>query len=213
MIPPRARSWFVLALLVGLLPVACIARARAVRSPRPRLHVVQDMDNQGRWKSQQANPLFADGRAMRPPVAGTLPRAPVLEPLVEDGHVAGAFAARIPLPVTRELLVRGRERYEIYCAPCHGLAGYGDGMVSRRAEARGEPRWVPPSSLHDAPASTRPPGQLFHTIKHGIRTMPAYGAVIPVEDRWAIVGWVLTLQRSQHAALADVPVAARAELR
>jgi mono/diheme cytochrome c family protein len=208
----RALPWLSLALLVGLLPLACIARARVVRSTRPRLHLIRDMDNQGRLESQQAHPLFADRRAMRPPVEGTLAHGPALPELVEQGHVAGIFAEQIPVPLTAQLLRRGRERYAIYCAPCHGLAGYGDGMVSRRAERRGEARWVPPSSFHAPPADARPPGHLFNTIGRGIRTMPGYEAVIPPHDRWAIVGWVMTLQRSQRAGLPDVPPARRAEL-
>ncbi|HKQ61873.1 MAG TPA: cytochrome c [Candidatus Polarisedimenticolaceae bacterium] len=207
---PRAvRLTAVLLGVLALIPLACIARARVVHSAQPRIHPNQDMDNQGRFESQQANPLFADGRAMRPPVAGTVPQ----EGFDTDARVATGldgpdYLHALPLPLTRELLARGHERYGIYCAPCHGLAGYGDGMVARRA---GE-GWVPPSSFHAEPAASRPVGHLFNTITRGIRTMPAYGPQIPVADRWAIVAYVRALQRSQHARLEDVPAERRAAL-
>lgn len=204
----RRTVWMVVVLLAtsALIPLAWIARARVTRSPQPRWHLVQDMDNQGRFKAQQANPLFADGRAMRPPVAGTVARGELGDDERRTGGLdRGEYVHELPLPLTAELLYRGQERYGIYCAPCHGLAGYGDGMVARRADELQQGSWVPPASLHDEPALTRPAGHLFNTISNGLRKMPAYGTQIPVDDRWAIVGYVRALQRSQHARLADVP--------
>ena len=127
--------------------------------------------------------------------------------------VNGTWAATLPMPLTAPLLRRGRERFEIYCAPCHGLAGYGDGMVARRADRLMEGTWVPPTSLHDPTVLARPDGHLFHTITAGIRNMPAYGPQIPEADRWAIVSYVRALQRSQHASVNDVPAEQRFRLR
>jgi mono/diheme cytochrome c family protein len=220
--PPR---WFfeigVLMALLALVPLFFIARNRATHSKSPRIHVVTDMDNTISYKRQQANPLFADGRAMRMPVEGTVARGR----LEEDDHyyrgvVDGEWAVDFPTapegePSTQmsmELLERGRDRFTIYCTPCHGISGYGDGTVARRAEERMQATWVPPSSLHDALVRTRASGHLFNTISNGIRTMPAYGPQIPVSDRWAIVAYVRALQRSQHGTLEDVPQAARAGL-
>jgi mono/diheme cytochrome c family protein len=199
---------------LSLVPVACIARARAVHSPKPRLHLVPDMDNQGKYKAQQLNPWFADTRAMREPVEGTVARGQLrADDHYERGLMDGDYATTFPMTIDEELLDRGEQRFDIYCAPCHGLSGYGDGIVARRAERLQQGTWVPPASLHAEPAFSRPVGHLFNTITNGIRTMPAYGSQIPVEDRWAIVGYVRALQRSQHANLNDVPPDERQSLR
>jgi mono/diheme cytochrome c family protein len=198
---------------LGLVPLAWIARARVTRSPLPRLHLVQDMDNQGRFEALQGNRLFADGRAMRPHVAGTVARGALREDAAyEHGIANGAYVDALPVPLSAGLLRRGQERYRIYCSPCHGLAGHGDGVVARRAEALAQGAFVPPASLHAEPAASRPPGHLFHTITHGVRTMPAYGSQVPVADRWAIVAYLAALRRSQHARLDDVPPELRAAI-
>jgi len=202
--------------VLALVPFACVARMRATRSDVPRLHLVPDMDNQASYKSQQANAWFADGRSMRPPVEGTIARGALqLDEAYDRGVEGGAYVQRFPprVELTRAAIERGHERFDVYCAPCHGLAGYGDGIVARRADRLQQGTWVPPASLHDEPALGRPVGHLFNTIGNGIRTMPAYGAQIPVEDRWAIVAYVRALQRSQHARIEDVPADARSRLR
>jgi len=210
--------WIVSTLLIlatlALVPLACVARARVVHSKDPRIHIIQDMDNQGRFKSQQGNPLFADGRAMRAPVPGTVARGRLEanDPL-DRGLADGEWVTRIPLPVDAALLERGQSRYRIFCSPCHGLSGYGDGIVAKRAERLQEGSWVPPASFHVPPASTRPDGHIFNTITNGIRNMSSYGAQIPVEDRWAIVAYVRALQRSQRGSVDDVPPQLRSSLR
>lgn len=211
--PHWVRNAAMLLGVLALIPLACAVRARSVRSNVPRLHVIQDMDNQGRYKSQMANALFADGRAMRPPVDGTVARGQLrTDRHLYAGIVGQDYANNFPVPVTGSLVDRGRERYQIFCSPCHGLAGYGDGMVALRADELQQGTWVPPSSFHEAPAHGRSVGHLFNTITHGIRNMPAYGSQVGVEDRWAIVAYVVALQRSQHAALDDLPPAERAKL-
>ena len=191
--------------LLALIPPALIASLRATNSKVPRVHLVQDMDNQPRFKAQQASPLFLDGRAMRPPVEGTVAR----DGLDADDHFhrgvdGDAWAGTFPAAVRVDLafVERGRERYDVYCAPCHGAAGYGDGMVNQRAMSlmnRGVngTTWVQPKSLHEEAIIEQPVGQLYNTIANGVRTMPAYGSQIPVADRWAIVAYVRALQRSQ----------------
>jgi mono/diheme cytochrome c family protein len=208
--------WAVLILValavVALVPFACIARSRAVRSSATRIHPIGDMDNQRRFKSQQPNPLFADGRAMRPWVEGTVAAGEPQDDRVQLGIQDGAWVSSIPVAVDAALMTRGRGRFEIYCAPCHGLAGYGDGPVARRADRLQEGTWVPPSSFHTDGVRSRPAGHIFNTITHGIRSMPAYGSQIPAHDRWAIVAYVRALQRSQDATLADVPPELRSSL-
>ena len=106
--------------------------------------------------------------------------------------------------------------YKTHCAVCHGTAGFGDGMVAKRADELaqlGKANWTPPTSLHEDVVRLRPDGHLFNTITNGIRNMPAYGSQIAVEDRWAIVAYVRALQRSQNARVEDVPEDLRPTLR
>lgn len=106
---------------------------------------------------------------------------------------------QIPIPVTEELMLRGQERFQIYCAPCHGLGGYGDGIVNQRALALKAPTWVPVPSLHTVQTRNRADGYIYRAITDGVRKMPAYGSQIMPADRWAIVLYVRALQRSQGA--------------
>jgi mono/diheme cytochrome c family protein len=111
------------------------------------------------------------------------------------------------------VMKRGQERFGIYCTPCHGMAGAGDGIVNARAERLQEGTWIPPSDLSSDVVRGRPAGHLFNTITNGIRNMPAYGSQIPEDDRWAIVAYVRALQRSQHTSIGDVPPELRGTLR
>lgn len=200
--------------LMALVPMACIYRARATLSPVPRIHIVQGMDNQPRYKGQMVNPAFADGRADRRWPEGTVARGQLDDDETRlTGHEGDRWLTAFPVRVDATLMARGRERFEIFCAPCHGLSGYGDGMVARRADRLQEGTWVQPSSLHDPTVLARPVGHVFNTITNGIRTMPSYGSQIPVEDRWAIVAYVRALQRSQHTLARDLPPEALAKLR
>jgi mono/diheme cytochrome c family protein len=151
---------------------------------------------------------------MRPPVAGTVAAGEArVEEHFHRGVVQGSWAETFPMPLTPELVRRGQERFGIYCAPCHGLGGQGDGVVNARALRLQEGTWTPPANLHDEIVVGRPAGHLFNTITRGIRNMPAYGPQIPEQDRWAIVAYVRALQRSQRSRLEDVPPAERAGLR
>jgi len=212
---PRAIFWAIAVLAaLSLVPPLWIAKTRLTTSETPRIRLAPDMVVQPKYLAQQASSLFADGRAMRPPVPGTVARDGLeLDPHFYQGKVDGQWATGFPVPVTRELMDRGREQYGIYCAACHGLGGDGDGMVSQRAAKRAEPNWVPPLSLHVESVLRQPVGQLFNTITHGVRKMPAYGVQIPPGDRWAIVLYVRALQRSQNATIDDVPQDLRDRLR
>lgn len=210
---PRTLKYALVILAVlALLPLALVVRARVTSSTSPRVHLIFDMDNQPKFKAQAANPLFADGRAMRLPVPGTVARGSLLPPEVVTGRKQDQWLEVIPLPVNRTLLLRGQERYNIFCSPCHGYSGYGNGVVQRRAERLEEGTWTPVASFHTETARARPAGYIYNAITNGVRTMPPYGAQIPVEDRWAIVAYVKALQRSQFATLADVPPEVRPQL-
>lgn len=211
--PRFVGSVLVILFTLSLLPFACAYRARHAQSPLPRIHLLQGMDNQKRFKSQQVNPLFADSREARRPVEGTVARGHLDD---DDGLSKGmrgtAFIDTFPVPVTEALLYRGQERYQIYCSPCHGLAGYGDGIVAIRAERSQEGTWVPPSSMHADTVLARPVGHIFNSITNGVRTMPSYASQIPLADRWAIVAYVRALQRAGHAKDSVLTVEERAKL-
>jgi mono/diheme cytochrome c family protein len=195
-----------LLVVLSFIPLAMIARTRATHTPHTRIQIIPDMDKQPKFRAQRANLLFADGRSERPDVPGTVARDQArLDPHRDKGQTNGTWATTFPAPLTMEIMRRGQDRFGIYCAPCHGLSGQGDGIVQQRADRLQEGTWTPPSNLTGEVVAGRPVGHLFNTITNGIRNMPAYGPQIPVEDRWAIVAYVRALQRSQHATGNDVP--------
>lgn len=207
---PKLLNWMgIVAVLLALLPPLWIAQARGSRSDTPRLNIVSDMDYQPKFKAQAAVPdtLFADGRAMRPPVPGTVAVGQLEREALDPVKRGDVWPAGFPVPITGPMMERGQERYNIYCATCHGLAGLGGttGMTSKRAAARPDTRWTPPISLHDERILKMPEGEIYSVISHGVRTMPGHAAQVAPEDRWAIVLYVRALQRSQNAAAGDVP--------
>lgn len=211
-------GFIIVSCVAALVPFALIAKARATKSPDPRVHVFSDMDFQPKAKAQNASVLFADGRASRMPVRGTVARGQLeLDDHFYRGMEDGQWARSFPpgLDISASTVERGQERYGIYCQPCHGASGDGNGMVHQRAMTLGRHvrGWVQPTSLHQEGVIRQPHGQLFNTISNGIRTMPAYGAQIPEEDRWAIVLYLRALQRSQNANLDDVPADKRQQIR
>jgi mono/diheme cytochrome c family protein len=166
----------------------------------------QDMHDQPKYKPYRGSDFFGDGRSARPLPEGTVARGHLREDAhLFTGRVNGQLATTFPLPVTEAVLARGRERYGIYCTPCHGLAGYGDGMVVARGFRRA-------ASFHVDRLRESPPGYFYDAIANGFGAMPSYAAQIPVEDRWAIVAYVRALQLSQHATVQDVPPEKRGEL-
>jgi len=197
------------------LPVALAVKARHSKSDQPRIHIIQDMDSQPKYKAQRENPLFADGRADREPLPGTVP----VGHLNEDDHfyrgrAQGGWARTFPGQVefNEATMARGQERFGIYCTPCHGEGGLGDGMIHKRADAL-QQGWIPPTNVTQEYLRNQPVGELYNTITNGIRNMPAYGAQIEPEDRWAIVMYLRALQRSQAGTLGDVPESERSTLK
>jgi mono/diheme cytochrome c family protein len=212
--PTWLKYGMILMTALALVPPALIARSRAVKSTSPRVHPIPDMDSQPKLKAQQFSALFADHRAMRLPVEGTLARGDLRgDEHTFRGEVDGGWATTFPEEVTKAVMERGRERYEIFCSPCHGLDGAGRGLVAVRAEELQEGLWVPPLSFHNDQVLERPVGHLYNTIAHGIRTMPAYGDQIDATDRWGIVAYIRALQRAGRANIEDVPPDIRPTLR
>jgi len=166
----------------------------------------QEMYDQPRTKPHRPSDFFADGRSDRQPVAGAIARGQLRDDShLYTGKVGGQLVSTFPFPVTRAVLERGRERFNIYCAPCHDRLGNGNGMIVRRG-------FRPPPSLHEDRLRDAPVGHHFDVISNGLGSMPDYAAEIPVRDRWAIVAYLRALQLSQRASVADVPPAALREL-
>lgn len=187
---------------LALAAIALISGCRGMTSGRPPIHLNPNMDDQKRFDPQERNPFFADGRAMRPPVQGTVPASTAPDdPLLATGRNGEDWLTSLPpsLTLDRALLERGQQRYDIYCMPCHDAAGTGNGTVARRAGT-----WTPPS-LHDDRLRALALGQIYDVVTNGVRTMPAYALQVPTEDRWAIAAYVRTLQRSRVATRDQVP--------
>ena len=205
----------VVIVVVAMIPPVIIVRMRMTKQASPRIHLIQDMDNQRKFRAQHANPLFTDGRAMRQPVPGTVARGDLrTDTHYYQGVVDEAWATTFPpqARVTPDLLARGQQRFAIYCTPCHGPIGYGDGIVNQRALAvMSDPTrskgttWVEPKSIHDQDILAQPVGQLFNTITNGVRTMASYETRVSVPDRWAIVAYVRELQSREAASGAAAP--------
>ncbi len=214
MLPRPLLIGLVILVVLSLIPPTIIIYMRTAKTDRPRIHLIPDMDNQPKFKAQHANPMFADGRSMRMPVAGTVARGDLrTDHNYFEGKVGETWTEDFPIHVDLAVIKRGQERFGIYCTPCHGVDGRGQGVVSVRADSLQEGTWVPPTNLHDDVIQERPNGHLFNTITHGIRNMPAYGDQIEPKDRWAIIAYVRALQRSQKAGIEDVPPEQRATLK
>ena len=192
------------AVFVTLLLIAISSQVVACRgetSDKPPIVPIRNMHSQPRYNAQATSAFFQDGRTMRPPVVGAIAREMEIDTRVSTGwdSLEKAWVLEIPREVVRtaggmgSLVRRGKERYGIYCAPCHALSGNGGGMVSRRAG----PGALAAPSLHTKRLRAIPDGQLYGTIQNGIRNMPAYKHSIPTNDRWAIVSYVRALQLSQ----------------
>jgi mono/diheme cytochrome c family protein len=213
--PPVIVYGLVILASLSLVPFALAAKARYSKSEEPRIHAIGDMDWQPKYKAQRKNPLFEDGRADRVADPATVAVGELRDnEHLYRGKLAGNFARTFPpeIPLTDETMARGRERYGIYCAPCHGLGGEGNGMVAQRADALAQGTWIPPTNVTQEYIRMQPVGQLFDTITHGIRNMPPYGSQIRTEDRWAIVMYLRALQRSRAGKITDVPEGERSSL-
>ena len=211
-VPKPIIAFIVMSTVLALVPFAMIAKARASKSDQPHWHVIPDMDFQAKVKAQRPSELFADGRGSRMPVDGTV----AVGELRADDHFhrgliskdgqpqwATSFPDNDLFEVSDASMRRGQDRYNIFCAPCHGESGNGGGMVAQRAVRVPSPGWVAPADL--AERATMPVGQLFHTISNGFNTMAGYAPQIPEADRWAIALYVRALQRARNASMKDVP--------
>ena len=147
-----------------------------------------------------------DGRSSRLPVVNTVARGQLRQDsLLYEGKIDGQLADQFPMAVTPEMMARGQERFNVFCSPCHGRTGQGNGMVVQRG-------FRAPPSYHEDRLRNAPVGYFFDVMTHGFGAMQDYSAQVPVADRWAIAAYIRALQYSQHATLDDVPVDRRAGL-
>ena len=163
----------------------------------------QEMYNQSKYEPLEKSDFFADGRASRPWIKGTVARGQLrTDAHLYTGKVNGEFAETFPFEITADVLNRGQERYEIFCSPCHGYVGDGRGMVVRRGLRQ-------PPSYHIDRLRAETPGYYFDVMTSGFGIMYSYASRIKPEDRWAIAAYIRALQVSQGATLEDVPAAER----
>jgi Cytochrome C oxidase, cbb3-type, subunit III len=165
-----------------------------------------DMHIQPKYLPYEATSFFADGRSERQPVPGTVARGQLrLDELFYTGRENGQLVDKFPFSITRADLERGRERYNVYCTPCHDYTGSGQGMIVRR----GFPQ---PPSYHIQRLRDEPAGHFFEVITNGFGAMYSYAARIEPADRWRIAAYIRVLQLSQNAKIGDVPESERSQL-
>jgi mono/diheme cytochrome c family protein len=186
----------VLALASAVAASGCV---RGCTSSRPPIHLNPSMDNQPKVRPQTASLFFSDGASMRQPVPGTVPIGGLKE---DTAFFTGKgadeqFVAAIPVPVDATVLERGRQRYVIYCQPCHDARGDGKGILFQRGN-------VPTASFHQERLLAYPDGQIFDVITNGQGLMAGYRWPIPPADRWAIVAYVRDLQQKRSASATGV---------
>jgi mono/diheme cytochrome c family protein len=218
--PDKLPSGLVYGLIIvavaSVVPFALAAKARYTKSDSPRIHIIQDMDSQPKYKAQRENSFFADNRAARPAIDGTVAVGDARDDdKFYKGKEGDAWTRTFPNQVVfnEATMERGRQRFGIYCTPCHGQIGLGDGMVAKRADSLAQGTWIPPTNMTQDYLRQMPVGELFNTISNGVRNMPGYAPQIKTEDRWAIIMYVRALQRSRSGSVTDVPPDARASLK
>jgi hypothetical protein len=197
----KAQAPIVLCLMVigvGLLTGSGCNRGRT--SSKPPIHPIPNMDNQPRYETQGPGPFFADGMAMRHPVEGTIARGHLITDLARHTgrDSLGRLVWESPESISMELLNRGKDRFNIFCTPCHGRAGDGKGAATKRG-------MLSPPTFHQERLRNIQDGHLFDVITNGKGNMSAHRHQVPVSDRWAIVAFIRALQRSQNASIDDLP--------
>ena len=166
----------------------------------------QDMHDAPSYDPLQATDFFANGAASRPLVPNTVARGQLrADEHLYTGKVNGQVTNEFPMPVTRQVLDRGQERFNVYCSPCHGRTGEGNGMIVQRGFRQ-------PPSYHDERLRNAPVGYFFDVMTNGFVAMQDYSAQVTVPDRWAIAAYIRVLQLSRAATVNDVPADRRGDL-
>jgi mono/diheme cytochrome c family protein len=213
----RQLLYIILILLTAVAVGVGIAGRQGRLSRQPPIEVFPDMDRQLKLRPQQPNDFFTNGLSSQLPPPGTIARSqpvqtvngavyPFEDAPVNTGRATGTtnFVETNPLPVTGQLLQRGRERFNIYCTPCHGALGDGNGITKKIG-------LMPTvANLQDKRIVEMADGEIFNTITHGKGLMGAHGPLVPVADRWAIIAYLRALQLSQLGSVDDLPPDRRA---
>jgi len=212
-----------LAFLFVVLATLSIFGFRGALSNKPPIEVFPDMDRQPKYKPQAESSFFADGNTDRPLPANVVARGRSVETdgrfLGADDHMYRGYSGELGLPestnwfrgfpegveVTQSFLERGRQRYTVFCSPCHGALGDGNGITKQYGMGA-------TPTYHSDRLRQMPEGEIFNTVTNGRNTMFAYGDKIPAADRWAIIAYLRALQRAQLGSVEDVPAANRSEL-
>jgi mono/diheme cytochrome c family protein len=210
-------AYYTLAFVVVLL--LSVMGYRGALSTRPPVEMWPDMDHQAKYKAQAESKFFADGRADRPIPAGAVPygrnsqqanpdflRAD--DALYAGKNADGSFIKGFPagVEVTRDFVLRGQGRYQIYCAPCHGTLGDGNGITKSYG-------MVATPTYHDDRLRSMAEGEIYNTITHGKNTMLPYADKLSPDERWAVIAYMRALQRAAHATIDDVPLEQRGGLK
>jgi len=219
--------YFFIAFILITVAIVSLAGFRGEKFSEPPVQIFPDMKVQPRYDPQHTSTFFADGSAGRKPVSGTIPlgytlpgsflqagaKNGAIQPTgfanqpdyYNTGKIGDSYGDGFPVDVTKALVLRGQERFNINCAVCHGKAGLGNGVISKFGIAT-------IVNLQDDRIRTMPDGQIFSTLTNGKNTMGAYGPQIAVDDRWAIVAYVRALQKSQGMKLTDLSAEKQKEL-
>jgi mono/diheme cytochrome c family protein len=216
----RYLLYFILVFVVSAAAVFAILGLPGGMSRKPPIEVFPDMDRQAKLRPQEPNPFFTNGISSQLPPVGTVARSTPVETAAgavyafEDsplntGKVTGTtnFVAANPLAINETLIRRGQQRFDIYCTPCHGALGDGNGITKKLG--------VMPAvaNLHDKRIVEMTDGEIFNTITHGKGLMGAYGSAVPAEDRWAIIAYTRALQLSQLGSTDDLSAEQKAALK
>lgn len=189
--------------VLGALLAAC-RTDQTIVTPDPHL---ERMLKQEKRLPYQADPLMPGGMAMMRPPSGTLPVGTVVgDPLLTTGIANDHYATSIPVRVDRDLVEKGRQDFETFCAACHGILGDGNSVVADKMALR------KPPSLHEARIVGYPPGKIFATVRQGYGLMPSYTVQLSVQDTWAVVAYVHALQLARAARVGELPPDVRAKL-
>jgi mono/diheme cytochrome c family protein len=201
---------FLIGFLLVVAAILAVAGFRGGKSPRPPIELFADMVRQPKLRPQAQHEFLPDTRASLAPPAGAIARGqPCQDNPVYTGWRTGTtnFIETNPLPITRPLLARGQERFQIHCAPCHGAQADGN-SVGRKIGAM-----AIVANLHDKRIVALPDGEVFYTITNGKNLMSGYASQVALADRWAIIAYLRALQLSRLATLDEVPPEMRATLK
>ena len=204
--------YFFAVFFLTIATVFLIAGRQGDESRKPPIEIFDDMVRQAKFRPQQPNTFFENGRTSQRFVEGTVARGSnYQDDPINTGRIPSAagttnFVSVIPVDVNATMMARGRQRYAISCKVCHGPSGDGNGITKKLGMGV-------VASLHDQRIVGLPDGEIFNTITHGKNLMGGYGANITVEDRWAIVAYVRALQRSRLGIIEDVPSEVRGDLK